>query len=121
MSSMVVVEVDTVYHPERTRQPAVNGITTGVVSAVALPTNPLSGIRSHHSRIYNLLALRNGTDTLLSSSLITTGKILKIKILLGSDNEVYIDSTANYPLVVFRPDPLFHHQCQPDQCSHRHQ
>src|ERR1700677_1413605 len=30
--------------------------------------------------IYNLLALRNGTDTLLTSSLITTGKILKIRI-----------------------------------------
>jgi hypothetical protein len=57
--------------------------------------------------IYNLLALRNGTDTLLSSSLITTGKILKIRILIGSGNEVYVDSTANYPLVVFGPSPYF--------------
>jgi Domain of unknown function (DUF4382) len=57
--------------------------------------------------IYNLLALRNGTDTLLSSSLITTGKILKIKILIGSGNEVFIDSTADYPLVVFGPSPWF--------------
>jgi Domain of unknown function (DUF4382) len=57
--------------------------------------------------IYNLLALRNGTDTLLTSSLITTGKVLKIRILLGSDNEVYIDSTAKYPLVVFGPSPYF--------------
>jgi hypothetical protein len=57
--------------------------------------------------LYNLLALRNGTDTLLSSSLITTGKILKIKILIGSGNEVYIDSTAEYPLVVFGPSPWF--------------
>jgi hypothetical protein len=57
--------------------------------------------------MYNLLALRNGTDTLLSSSLITTGKILKIKILIGSGNEVFIDSTADYPLVVFGPSPWF--------------
>lgn len=57
--------------------------------------------------LYNLLALRNGTDTLLSSSLITTGKILKIKILIGSGNEVFIDSTAEYPLVVFGPSPYF--------------
>jgi hypothetical protein len=57
--------------------------------------------------IYNLLDLRNGTDTLLSSSLVSTGKILKIKILLGSDNKVYIDSTAEYPLVVFGPSPYF--------------
>jgi hypothetical protein len=57
--------------------------------------------------IYNLLALRNGTDTLLSSSLVSTGKILKIKILLGSGNKVYIDSTAEYPLVVFGPSPYF--------------
>lgn len=57
--------------------------------------------------LYNLLALRNGTDTLLSSSLITTGKILKIKILIGSGNEVFVDSTAEYPLVVFGPSPWF--------------
>jgi hypothetical protein len=57
--------------------------------------------------IYNLLALRNGTDTLLTSSIITTGKILKIRILIGSGNEVYIDSTADYPLVVFGPSPYF--------------
>lgn len=57
--------------------------------------------------IYNLLALRNGTDTLLTSSLVSTGKILKIRILLGSSNKVYIDSTAEYPLVVFGPLPSF--------------
>jgi hypothetical protein len=58
--------------------------------------------------IYNLLALRNGTDTLLSSSLITTGKILKIRILIGGmGNSVYIDSTAEYPLVLFGPSPYF--------------
>jgi len=57
--------------------------------------------------IYNLLALRNGTDTLLASSLITSGKILKIQITLGNDNKVYTDSTTSYPLEVFGPNPYF--------------
>ncbi len=57
--------------------------------------------------IYNLLALRNGTDTLLGSSLITNGKILKIRITLGNDNKVFTDSTTSYPLEVFGPNPYF--------------
>lgn len=57
--------------------------------------------------IYNLLALRNGTDTLLTSSLITSGKILKIEITLGSGNKVYTDSTTSYPLVIFGPNNYF--------------
>ena len=57
--------------------------------------------------IYNLLALRNGTDTLLASGLYPTGKILKIQITLGSDNSVYTDSTTSYPLEVFGPNPYF--------------
>ncbi|HXB93729.1 MAG TPA: DUF4382 domain-containing protein [Puia sp.] len=57
--------------------------------------------------VYNLLDLRNGTDTLLGSGLYTTGKILKIKITLGSDNTVYTDSTTFYPLEIFGPNPWF--------------
>lgn len=57
--------------------------------------------------VYNLLSLRNGADTLLASSLITTGKILKIRITLGNDNKVYTDSTTSYPLEVFGPNPFF--------------
>jgi hypothetical protein len=57
--------------------------------------------------IYNLLALRNGTDTLLTSGLITTGKILKIEVTLGSSNKVYTDSTTSYPLVIFGPNNYF--------------
>lgn len=57
--------------------------------------------------VYDLLQLRNGTDTLLSSSLITSGKILKLKITLGSDNTVFTDSTTSYPLVVFGSSPSF--------------
>ena len=57
--------------------------------------------------VYNLLALRNGTDTLLSTSIITTGKILKVRIWLGNDNKIFTDSTTSYPLEVFGPNPYF--------------
>ncbi len=57
--------------------------------------------------IYNLLALRNGTDTLLSSSLIASGKVLKIEVSLGSSNKIYTDSTTSYPLVIFGPNNYF--------------
>jgi hypothetical protein len=57
--------------------------------------------------VYDLLQLRNGTDTLLGAGLFTSGKILKIKITLGSDNKVYTDSTTSYPLEVFGPNPYF--------------
>jgi Domain of unknown function (DUF4382) len=57
--------------------------------------------------VYNLLQLRNGTDTLLASGLYVTGKILKIRITLGDSNSVYTDSTTSYPLVVFGPNPYF--------------
>lgn len=53
--------------------------------------------------VYNLLDLRNGTDTLLSSSLITTGKILKVKITLGPNDTLYVDSTSYFPLGVDGP------------------
>lgn len=57
--------------------------------------------------VYNLLDLRNGTDTLLASGLYPTGKILKIEITLGSDNTVWTDSSTSYPLEVFGPNPYF--------------
>jgi hypothetical protein len=57
--------------------------------------------------VYDLLQLRNGTDTLLASGLTTNGKILKIRITLGSDNTIFTDSATSYPLVVFGPGPSF--------------
>src|SRR6201996_7586412 len=50
--------------------------------------------------VYNLLSLRNGTDTLLGSSIATSGKVLKIEITLGTDNSLVVDSTHSYPLEV---------------------
>lgn len=57
--------------------------------------------------VYDLLQLRNGTDTLLASGTYPTGKILKIKVTLGTDNTIYTDSVTHYPLEVFGPHPYF--------------
>jgi hypothetical protein len=57
--------------------------------------------------VYDLLQLRNGTDTLLASGQFPSGKILKLKITLGSDNTIFTDSTTSYPLEVFGPNPYF--------------
>ena len=57
--------------------------------------------------VYDLLQLRNGTDTLLASGQYPAGKVLKVKITLGSDNTVYTDSTTFYPLEIWGPVPYF--------------
>ncbi len=57
--------------------------------------------------LYDLLQLRNGVDTLLGSGVYVSGKILKVRITLGSDNSVYTDSTTSYPLEIFGPFPFF--------------
>jgi hypothetical protein len=57
--------------------------------------------------VYDLLQLRNGADTLLAAGNFPSGKILKVKITLGSDNTIYTDSTTKYPLEVFGPNPYF--------------
>jgi Domain of unknown function (DUF4382) len=57
--------------------------------------------------VYDLLQLRNGTDTLLGSGQYPSGKVLKVRITLGSDNTVFTDSVTSYPLEVFGPHPYF--------------
>jgi len=57
--------------------------------------------------VYDLLQLRNGADTLLGSGILPAGRILKVKITLGSDNTIYTDSVTHYPLEVFGPSPTF--------------
>lgn len=47
--------------------------------------------------VYNLLDLANGVDTILASGLTVSGKITKIRLLLGDNNSVVIDSVS-YPL-----------------------
>jgi hypothetical protein len=47
--------------------------------------------------VYNLLSLSNGTDTLLANGLTLAGRVNKIKLVLGNNNSVVIDSVS-YPL-----------------------
>ncbi len=42
--------------------------------------------------VYDLLKLRNGIDTLLGSSFVANGKIKRIKVVLGPNNSVMLDS-----------------------------
>jgi len=53
--------------------------------------------------VYNLLDLANGTDTILASGLTVTGKITKIRLILGDNNSVVIDSVS-YPLTLWNND-----------------
>jgi hypothetical protein len=57
--------------------------------------------------VYDLLQLRNGVDTLLASGNYPSGKVIKVRITLGSDNTIYTDSLTSYPLDVFGPYPYF--------------
>ncbi len=50
--------------------------------------------------VYDLLSLQNGADTLLASGLFPSGNIERIKITLGSNDSVMVDSVM-YPLRFF--------------------
>ncbi len=47
--------------------------------------------------VYDVLSLRNGTDTLLGDGIVPEGKVKKIRITLGDNNYLVKDSTT-YPL-----------------------
>ena len=49
--------------------------------------------------VYNLLNLSNGTDTLLASGLTVAGQIRQIRLILGTNNSVVVDSVS-YPLTL---------------------
>ena len=53
-----------------------------------------------HPGVYDLLTLRNGADTLLASGFILNGKIERIKVTLGNNNSVMVDSVI-HPLNLF--------------------
>jgi len=57
--------------------------------------------------VYDLLQLRNGADTLLGAGTYPTGKVIRVRITLGSDNTIFTDSTTSYPLEVFGFNPYF--------------
>ncbi len=45
--------------------------------------------------VYDLLTLRNGLDTLLASGFVYSGKIERIKLTLGDNNSVLVDSVSH--------------------------
>lgn len=54
---------------------------------------------SIHAGVYDLLQLQNGVDTLLASGYIPQGRVEKIKIILGPNNSVMVDSVL-HPLAL---------------------
>ncbi len=55
------------------------------------------------SGVYNLLDLANGSDTLLANGFTVSGNILKLRLTLGDNNSVVIDSVS-YPLTLWNND-----------------
>jgi major membrane immunogen (membrane-anchored lipoprotein) len=55
--------------------------------------------------LYDLLKLRNGTDTVIANGLTHIGKITKIRITLGPNNTVSTDSAHSYPLPLCDASP----------------
>ena len=52
-----------------------------------------------NAKIYNLLALQNGVDTLLATGTVSTGIVKEIRLLLGNDNSVVVNGTS-FPLTI---------------------
>ena len=52
-----------------------------------------------HAGIYNLLALQNGVDTLLSVGTIPSNVVKEIRFILGSENSIKISGVV-YPLTI---------------------
>jgi hypothetical protein len=52
-----------------------------------------------HAGIYNLLDLTNGIDTLLAQGIVPAGNLKEIRLVLGEENDITIDS-VNYPLTI---------------------
>jgi hypothetical protein len=56
-----------------------------------------------NARVYNLLTLQNGIDTILSTATVPTGTIKQIRFILGTKNSIKIDNVV-YPLTVASGD-----------------
>ncbi len=59
-------------------------------------------------RIYDLLKLKNGVDTLIASSYADIGKITKVRITLGTNNNVWTDSIHSFPLPLCENRPYIY-------------
>lgn len=59
-------------------------------------------------RVYDLLKLKNGVDTLIANGYANAGKITKVRITLGTNNVVWTDSTHSFPLTLCDNNPYLY-------------
>lgn len=52
-----------------------------------------------NAKVYNLLGLQNGVDTLLATGPVQTGTVKEIRLILGSNNTVVVNRVS-YPLTI---------------------
>lgn len=52
-----------------------------------------------NAKVYNLLGLQNGVDTLLASGTVQTGTLHEIRLILGPNNTVVVNGVS-YPLTI---------------------
>lgn len=52
-----------------------------------------------NAKVYNLLRLQNGVDTLLATGTVQTGIVKEIRLILGSNNTVVVGGVS-YPLTI---------------------
>lgn len=52
-----------------------------------------------NAKVYNLLGLQNGVDTLLATGTVQSGTIQEIRLILGSNNTVVVGGVS-YPLTI---------------------
>ena len=56
-----------------------------------------------NAKVYNLLGLQNGVDTLLATAPATSGTVQELRFILGTNNSIKINNT-DYPLSVASGD-----------------
>jgi hypothetical protein len=56
------------------------------LSWVSLPTN---------AKVYNLLNLQNGVDTLLATASVPTGTVQELRLILGTNNSIKINNVTS--------------------------
>ena len=56
-----------------------------------------------NAKVYNLLGLQNGVDTLLATSPVPSGTVQELRLILGTNNSIKINN-IDYPLSVASGD-----------------
>lgn len=52
-----------------------------------------------NAKVYNLLGLQNGVDTLLATGTVQTGTVQEIRLILGPDNTIVVGGVS-FPLTI---------------------